>query len=481
MWKPDRLSKTPIYEQISEHLQLKISQGEYPPGSMLPAERKLAEQLGVNRSTIVQAYAELRSTGMIDSRTGSGTSVSLTKWGANPKQPPDWGSYADSGSFLPNVPFLRKIREMLSVQEELIDFASGELSAELSPSQEITALMQENQFSGYLGYDNPQGYKPLREALVTYLEKYRGIRTSESSILITSGSQQSMFLITKCLLSPGDAVAIEDPSYCYSLPMFQSAGLRLFRLAVDKHGINPEDIRTLYKKHRIKMVFLNPTYHNPTGTVLDDQRRSQLLDITSELGLPIVEDDPFSLTSYDGIAPLPFKSMDRMGSTLYVGSFSKIAASGLRIGWMVAPHTIVERLTDARQQMDFGLSVIPQQVAALFLESERFEPHLERLRMNLRFRRDIMIEALQKELPGLVQFNVPDGGLHLWCKLIPEVNDNKLFESAIKQGAIFVPGSVYGSDSGFVRFTFARPKVNEIGPGIDKFAKALREIVNLSL
>jgi len=477
MWKPDRLSEKPLYAQIADHLERRISCGEFPPGSLLPSERKLAEQLGVNRSTVILAFGELRSIGMIESRTGSGTRVSMTKWGATPKLPPNWGRYAEGGHFLPNVPFLRRIREALAQNPDLCDFASGELSADLAPINEITKLMSEHQYTSYLGYDNPQGYIPLRQALVSYLGRYRGIETTESAILITSGSQQSLHLIAQCLLSPGDAIAIEDPSYNYSLPMFQSAGLRLFRLPVDEEGVQAEDIRQLFKKHRIKMVFLNPNYHNPTGTLYTSERRQQVMDVASELGLPIVEDDPFSLTAFEDDSPLPLKAMDAMASVLYIGSFSKIAASGLRIGWMVAPHAIVERLADARQQMDFGLSIIPQQVVAQFLKSSHFEPHLERLRMQLQFKRDLLVEALERELGDLVEFIIPHGGLHLWCKLIPEVQDGKLLEEAIKRGVVFVPGSVYGSSSDYVRFTFARARAEDIGPGIAKFAEALRELI----
>lgn len=478
MWKPDRNGKKALFEQIADHLEQRISYGEFPPGSQLPSERKLAEQLGVNRSTVILAFAELRSLGIIESRTGSGTRVSTSKWGATPKHTPNWNRFAEGGSFLPNLPFMRKIREALIQHSALIDFASGELSADLAPTVEIANLMREHEYTSYLGYDNPQGSHPLRQALVEYLLNHRGIRTTESSILITLGSQQSLYLITQCLLSPGDAVAIEDPSYCYSLPMFQSAGLRLHRLPVDSHGVQPDDIRALWKKHRIKMVFLNPNYQNPTGTVLSGERRKRILEIASEVGLPVVEDDPFGLTAYDSVPPQPLKAMDTIGSVLYIGSFSKIAASGLRIGWLVAPHSVVERLADARQQMDFGLSVIPQQVAGQLLKSPFFDPHLDRLRMQLRFKRDLLIAALQKELPDLIRFTAPEGGLHLWCKLVPEnIPDSKLLEESIKKGTVFVPGSVYGSDSGYVRFTFARPKTEEIAPGISLFAQALRELI----
>ncbi|MBP1977327.1 DNA-binding transcriptional MocR family regulator [Cohnella thailandensis] len=415
--------------------------------------------------------------GIVESRTGSGTRVADAWRGNITRHTPNWKRYAENGGFLPNLPFLRKIREALLQDPSMIDFASGELSADLAPIDEINAILNKQSNFAYFGYDNPQGYLPLRQALVEYLYQYRGIRTSESSIMITSGSQQSLFLITQCLTSPGDAVAIEDPSYSYSLPLFQSAGLRIYPLPMDDQGISPDDIRSLFKENRIKMIFLNPNFQNPTGTVLAQERRKKLLDIASELGLPIVEDDPYSLTAYDGL-PLPsLKSMDSNGGIIYIGSFSKIAASGLRIGWMVAPHSVIQRVADARQQMDFGPSVIPQGVVARFLQSDSFVAHLERLRIQLQFNRDLLIEALQNELSGLVAYNAPQGGIHLWIKLIPYVHEGKLLDEAIKNGVVYVPGSVYGSNSGFARFTYARPNSQDIQTGIAGFARSVRKLM----
>lgn len=477
MWKPDRSLKIPLYQQIADNIEKRISYGEFPPGSLLLSERKLAEQLEVNRSTIILAYEELRAMGIIESRSGEGTRVSQLKWGVNPKLTPNWHRYVEGGNFLPNVPFLRRIREALQQNSMLIDFASGDLASDLLPNQEIKIILNDSPFSEHLGYDHLQGYIPLREALVQYLKNYRGIETTNSSILITSGSQQSLYLITQCLLVPGDAVAIEDPSYCYSLPMFQSAGLRLFRLPVDHKGVKAEDIKSLYKKHRIKMIFVNPNFQNPTGVSIDDERRAQLLDAASHLGIPIVEDDPFSLTAYDGVPPMPLKAYDTLGSVIHIGSLSKTVASGLRIGWMVAPNSVVSRLADARQQMDYGLSVIPQRIATEFLQSPYFDPHLDRLRMNLLFKRDLIIEALRNELPDLIDFNVPIGGLHLWCSIKPKYNESKLLEECIRRGVVFVPGSVYGSDASYVRFNYAKAKTEEITLGIAKFAEALRSVL----
>ncbi|QGQ98345.1 PLP-dependent aminotransferase family protein [Paenibacillus psychroresistens] len=475
MWKPDRAAKKPIYQQITDYMERCISFGEFPPGSILPSERKLADLLGVNRSTVLQAYDELRASGIVESVKGSGTKVSKLKWGITPSQTPNWKQYVEGGTFLPNLPFIRRIREELRKGERIIDFASGELSADLFPNQIIRHLMQKQPFQEQLGYEDPQGFSPLRESLVSFLAQQLNINTTDSSILITSGSQQSLYLITQCLLSPGDAVAIEDPSYCYSLPMFQSAGLRLFGLPVDEHGINPEDIITLHRQHRIRMLFLNPNFQNPTGGILSAERRIRLLEIAAELGIPIVEDDPFTLTAFDGNPPPTLKSLDTSGNVLYIGSLSKIAASGLRIGWLIAPQAVVSRLTDARQQMDFGLSGIPQWVANQFIKDGHFEQQIILLRQALLHKRNHMIQGLQSILPDYITFTPPQGGLNIWCNINREFDDFKLLNEAIKRGVIHVPGSVYGSDHRSIRLSFARPHIDDIIPGL----KLLKEAIQL--
>jgi GntR family transcriptional regulator of abcA and norABC len=473
MWKPDRSAKKPLYQQIVDHLERSISYGELPPGTTLPSERKLAEQLNVNRSTIIQAYDQLRASGRIERTVGSGTRVSRTKWGISPKHTPNWRQYTEGGTFLPNLPLMRRIREVTSNQPTIINMASGELSSDLFPNDIVSTILQQQVFNEHLGYDDPQGYDRLRHSLVSSLERNNGIQTTDSSILITSGSQQSLYLITQCLLSPGDAVAIEDPSYCYSLPMFQSAGLRLFRLPLQQDGIDPDDVVRLYRQHRIRMLFLNPNYQNPTGTVLSGSKRIRLLEVAADLGIPIVEDDPFSLTAFHGSPPATLKSIDTHGIVLYIGSLSKIAASGLRIGWMIAPQSVISRLTDARQQMDFGLSIMSQWIAERLLTTDRFDRHLDRLRQSLLLKQQVMVDALTQTLQDRVSFTPPQGGLNLWCKINKDIDDGKLLEESIRRGVVYVPGSVYGSEPGFVRFSYAKPLTADIPPGIAAFAEAL--------
>ncbi|UQZ83665.1 HTH-type transcriptional regulator NorG [Paenibacillus konkukensis] len=476
MWRPDRSGDKPIYQQIAEHIERRIAFGELPPGSALPSERKLAQQWEVNRSTVIQAYEELRASGLIESIPGSGRRVSRYKWGIAPKHtPPNWRQYAEGGTFMPNLPFIRRLREAKRSETPLIDFSSGELAADLFPNDAVRKLMKEQPFTDHLGYHDPQGYLPLRETLTAYLQRYHQIQATEASVFITSGSQQSLYLITQCLLSPGDAVAIEDPSYAYSLPMFQSAGLRLFRLPVDEGGARPEDVVALHRKHKLKMIFLNPNFQNPTGSVLLPARRKRMLELAAELGVPIVEDDPFSLTACgDMPLPLPLKSLDTDGTVLYIGSLSKIAASGFRIGWLIAPQEIVSRLTDARLQMDFGLSIFPQWIANAFLQSEHFPQHLHELRQALKARRDLLLESLRQLLPEEISCRRPEGGLNLWCKIRQPISDSRLLEEGIKRSILFVPGSVYGSESGYVRLSYSRPGLSDIPVGAARLAEAIR-------
>ncbi|MFD2328415.1 PLP-dependent aminotransferase family protein [Cohnella sp. GCM10020058] len=473
MWLPDRASNKPVYRQIAEHFEQKIKSGELTAGSPLPAERKLAAQLEVNRTTVIQAYEELRASGWVVSKIGSGTVVAGGD--ASPLRPADWRKYLDVGTMLPNSDAMRRIRSGLRKEAGLVDFASGELSEALFPGETVRGIFSGQPYDGPLGYDDPQGYGPFREALSDFLSRHLHIGTSASSLLITSGSQQSLFLIMQCLLNQGDAVGVETPSYCFSLPLLQSAGLRVYPLPVGPVGIDPEDVKRLHRKHRLKMLFLNPNFQNPTGTVLSAERRAALLGIAEKEGIPIVEDDPFSLTAFDGRPPLPLKAEDAGGRILYVGSLSKIAASGLRVGWLAGPREIVSRLADARQQMDFGMSVIPQWLAAKLIEGEAFDRQIGRLRAGLALRLDELRASLDYHLPGSVSFEPPGGGLNLWLKWLGDNDPRQLrtLERAMSAGVAYVPGQVFGAEEPSLRLCYAKPEAGQIERGVIRLKEAL--------
>lgn len=245
-WKVDRLSVKPIYKQIADFIEQGISTGKFSAESMLPSERILANELGVNRSTVVAAYDELESHGIIERKRGSGTRISTDIWGVSHKRIPNWRHYVEDGSFLPNLPFVQHIQSEIR-KNNVINLSSGELSPNLWPSEQFRSILTNHPFLESLGYDHPKGNESLRETISAHVSTYRHIDIPSSSILITSGAQQALHLIVQCLLKPGDAIAIENPSYFYSLPLFQSAGLKIYYLQVDQHGVNPDDIVKLYK------------------------------------------------------------------------------------------------------------------------------------------------------------------------------------------------------------------------------------------
>ncbi|HJV47329.1 MAG TPA: PLP-dependent aminotransferase family protein [Bacillota bacterium] len=475
-WKPQRDSDIPIYLQIADYIEQRILYGEYTPGQVLHSERSLAKLFDVNRGTIIQAYEVLYSKGLVEKIKGSGTRVSHDIWGLSRNRVPNWNLYIESGSFLPNLPIYQHIRNEIQ-ERSLINFASGELSRELMPYDEMQSILGHKSFNHSLGYEHPQGNLGLREVLVEHFKNFRGIHCTSGSILITSGAQQALHLIVQCLLNPGDSVAIEDPSYAYSLPIFRSANIKTHLLPVGEHGINPEDIINLYKKHRIKMIFLNPIFQNPTGTVLSLEKRKKILEISSELAIPIVEDDPYSLLSYDDkIDTQTLKSLDTNKTVLYISSLSKSVASGLRIGWIVGPDRIIDRLADAKQLIDFGHSSIPQWIASEFLRSELFSDHLKKVKQSLVEKRDLTIEALENELSNLVTFSIPQGGIHLWCRLKKNIKEYHLLEESLRNGVAFTPGSLFGSEKGFLRLTFGRVETDLISEGIVRLKKSIQKL-----
>lgn len=472
-WKPDKQSGEPVYQQIIKQLERQIIDGELPPGTVLPAERALARRYGVNRGTVSAAYEELRASGLLQSLQGSGTWVSRHLWGV--QQIPNWHKYTNGGAFLPAYPLSKRIGEACFAPG-IINLAKAELSTPMISALPLERLSRIHEAGLELGYAHPKGSPKLREVLAVHLRTQYGITASPEDILVTSGAQQALHLLSLCLLSPGDAVAMEGPSYFYSLPLFISAGLRLYRLPMDDAGVLPEQIRFLHQKHKIRMVFVNPTYHNPTGIVWSESRRRQVLEICQELRLPLVEDDAYGALTLPGRAkpPLPIKAIDKSGVVLYVNSMSKTVAPGLRIGWLAGPRSVIERLADAKQQMDFGTSSISQQLAASFLDGDSWSTQMERLSSYLLEQRQTMLDALEKEAGDFLSWNDPEGSFHFWCRLHRPLDEEELLEAMIREGVVCTPGSVYGAEAGWLRLTYSWESKAGIQEGIRRLTRVLR-------
>ncbi|WP_239257258.1 PLP-dependent aminotransferase family protein [Listeria ilorinensis] len=473
MWTMEKTKDLPLYQQIMKLIEEKIEKGLLLPGEKLPPERKLAEMLEVNRSTVVRAFEELAALGIVIRKRGSGTVVNEEKWGQLTSPTTNWRHYVTKAAFQQEIPYIRSIGELgKRYPDEVIDLATGELPVDLAP----TITMPPFSWQSFLEEEEREdahGFEPLRQMIAEQMRQHLNIEASGAEVLITSGAQQALFLITQCLLEPGDAIAIESPSYFYSLSLFQSAGLRIFALPMDESGIDLTELERLYRKHRIKMVFVNPTFQNPTGQVMAEQKRRDFLSLCAHLQIPIVEDDPFGQLTYD--LPNQPPALKKLGgeNVLYIGSLSKVMGSTTRIGWLVGPPAVTKRLALARQEMDFGLSIFPQVLAHHVLTAPDFEAHLKTLRQTLEQKRDLLADALDRYVGNKIDFKLPQGGFHLWIKLPPSL-DLKEFNRFLDQKLLVMPGFLFGARTAHLRLSYARIDQKSA----EKAARILAEILS---
>lgn len=438
--------------RIAADLADRINRGDLPPGARLPSERALAAQLGVHRSTAALAYAELEADGLVERRRGSGTTVSGDLWGVSP----DWPRYLSGSAFRPTDALLRRIRDARRV-DGAIDLSEGSVGQELLPTGLVAGLLRDGDPAPDLGYPHQLGDPALRAAVAADFARRHGVAPPDpETVLVTAGAQQALYLIARVLLRPGDAVAVERPSYAYSLPLFQSAGLRLVPLPMDGEGADPAGLRPLADRHRLRLAIVNPTFQNPTATVMPRARRERLLAECRALNLPLVEDDAYARLAFADDAPPPLKALDADGRVLHLGTLSKAAAPGLRIGWVIGPAPVVARLADARLQVDFGADRIAQWLAARLVGADAWEGHLDTLRSALRSRRDALARELAAAFGPDLAFALPAGGMYLWARWATPGDDRRRLEAAARQGVVIAPGRLYGAPDGYVRLTFAR-------------------------
>ncbi|OIK12068.1 GntR family transcriptional regulator [Bacillus sp. MUM 116] len=476
-WKPNKSSPVPLHKQITDFIKEKISNGEWIIGCKLPPQRSLANALGVNRSTVVAAYDELIAEGLIEGKSGSGTRVVNNTWNLlATTPPPDWGSYVNFGIHKPNLPTIQEINQAEFIPN-IIRLGTGELSPSLIPKTLMKKVFQE--LSGKeisYGYEEPKGLLPLREQIAEYLRNI-GIQASPSSILIVSGALQALQLISVGLLHKGSTVLTEKPSYLHSLNVFQSAGMRLVGIPLDKEGIETNHISQYKKQHKAALLYTIPTFHNPTGTLMSEERRHQLLTNCQQERLPLIEDDVYRELWLDDEPPTPIKAFDKNGLVLYLGSLSKSLSPGLRIGWIVGPEPVVEHLADIKMQTDYGSSSLSQWAAVEWFSSGLYSQHLHEVRKVLKMRRNFTLNILKKYFSDLAVWEKPKGGFYVWVRLLPSISIRKLFEMALSEGILLNPGNVYDYQSEqYLRISYSFASLSDLEDGLRRLAAIVRSL-----
>ncbi|TYP79578.1 PLP-dependent aminotransferase family protein [Paenibacillus methanolicus] len=474
-WQPDRASQEPLHRQIEHYLKQKMTTGEWAPGMRIPAQRQLADMFRVNRSTIVTAVDELIAQGLLEGNAGGGTRVVSTVWDSLAAKPMlNWHDYIEAGTQQPNSQIVQIINHA-EFQPGIIRLGTGELSPELLPVQRMQDVLAKLSTRAMtLGYEEAKGSMWLREALSNRMAGL-GVEAPSSSILVVSGALQALQLISIGLLEPGSSVIVEAPSYLNSLHLFQTAGVQLNGLGMDEEGVIVQDLAHRRQTSRDSIMYTIPSFHNPTGIVMSEGRRDELIALSERERLPIIEDDVYRDLWLDEPPPLPLKARDAAGNVLYIGSFSKSVSPGLRIGWITGPKTVIDRLADIKMQTDYGSSSFSQAIAAEWLTSSHYDDHMAELRAALRERRAHMLGLLEQHLTGLAEWRKPSGGFYVWLRLNDGISATRLFQDALRQGILLNPGSIYDRTMGaFLRLSYAYASHQELSDGIVQLARLIQ-------
>ena len=382
-----------------------------------------------------------------------------------------------------------EVRSLFAVanRPEVVSLAGGmPYVRAISPEQIKTTLNRVIDESGpeALQYGSGQGHPLLREH-ITRIMALEGIAARPDDVVVTTGSQHGLDLVARLFINPGDVVLAESPSYVGALGVFRSYQADVRHVEVDDEGIIPsalsEAIAQAQGENRpIKMIYLIPNFQNPAGVTLSAARRLEIIDIAHEAGILIVEDNPYGLLWFDQPAPPAMRAAGDKG-IIYLGSFSKTFAPGLRVGWVVAPHGIREKLILANEAAVLSPSTFSQLVVADYLSQTDWKSQITSFRDLYRERRDAMVSALAHELPG-IEHTTPGGGFFLWLTLPEGLNSKEMLPRAVTELVAYTPGTAFFADdrgAQHMRLAFCYPPADKIAEGVARLAKVIRDEVEL--
>ncbi|KHF40498.1 aminotransferase-like domain-containing protein [Halalkalibacter okhensis] len=470
-WKPDRQSHLTIHVQIIEWMKTRIERGDWTVGTKLPTQRKLAAQFEVNRSTINLALDELKADGLLESKVGSGTFVANNSWNILlNKSQPNWQQHIEASIHKPNYHTIQLINEF-EQKDHIIRLGTGELSPELLPTKKIERSLKSLSLeSRAIGYSEPQGSKKLRSVLCEYLKK-RGIDTAQENILIVSGALQALQLIAIGLLEEGAIIFQDNPSYLNSIHPFQSAGMRM--IPVQRDGNLPDTLR-IAKRKKQSLFYCVPTLQNPTGCNWTIGERQTLYHTCKQLQIPIIEDDVYHELLFEPSSSPALKSFDQSGQVLYVGSVSKTLSPGLRIGWVVAPQSVIQRLADIKMQTDYGSSAVSQEIVAQWLSSGLYESHILQLREQLKLRATFVENILEEQFKHIATWKKSEGGFYIWLRFKEPIVNKAFFLNLLKKNVLINPGYIYDtSDLHHIRLSYAYASLEELTVGLNSLIEVI--------
>jgi len=491
-FRPDRTSEVPMARQLADHVATLVASGRLAGGSRLPASREAAIALGLSRKTVSAAYQQLAARGLAAGHVGQGTYVLRARAApagalraASARAPRE---FAWGGLFarLPPAPAAAlALRRCERGGPSPYDFRGGRIEPSSLPLADLRWAMG-HAFRSRAGlqtlaaHHDPAGWPPLRREIARLLVR-RGISCDAREVAVVNGLQHAIDLTARVLVEPGDAVVMEQPGYFGAALAFAARDADVLGVEVDGEGLRTDRLARVLRLRRVKLVYVTPATQSPTGVTMSAARREALLALADEHQVPIFEDDYDNELRYAGPVQPALKATDPAGQIVHAGTFSKVLFPGLRVGYVVAPRVLLQRLVAARAASDFGSGVVEQAALAGLLATGALDRHLQRARRLYGRRMAAMLASLRREMPAGTRWTEPRGGHVVWLTLPSGVDADRLHEAALALGVAYARGEVFFADGGggeHLALSCAAVDEPTIVKGVGRLARALGEVAS---
>lgn len=447
----ERTSSIPLYRQLYDRLRNAILSGQLAVGTRLPPTRAFAEELEVSRNTVVTAFEQLTAEGYIEGKIGAGSYVSSTlpddilQLRARQREQAQFERSAFSTVLSQRGSIIAGISVSTGISAPC-PFRSGVPALDAFPFkvwEQLVVRHWRKPSPDLLCYGHTAGYRPLREAIASYLGAARGVRCEPEQVIIVTGAQKSIDLAGRLLLDPGDGVWVEDPGYPNARRALLGTGARLIPIPVDGEGLNVET-GIARQDSRVRMTYITPSYQYPLGISMSLARRLRLLEWANQANTWILEDDYDSEYRYTGRPLAALQGLDQVGRVIYIGTFSKVLFPSLRLGYVVVPPDLIDPFVTALALTNRSIPTIDQAVLTDFIAEGHFARHIRRMRMLYAERQSVLVELVKQKLAGLVEISPAEAGLHLigW---LTNGDDRLISKQLASHGVYAAPISVYSS------------------------------------
>ena len=476
-------SRTAIYMQIATQMKQQILSGEIAAGSSLPSERAMAQRLGVHRNTVIKAYAELKAEELIESRQGVGYVVALPETSdvAPKTRKVHWASQIKDEYLDMEVTFDDLFQRF--DDENIISLGSGLATPEIYSKEKVAAdiarFITEEGKNQYF-YSPYQGDKHLRQKLVSFLST-KGVKATLGEIQVLAETNQALDFVAELLIKPGDTILMEEPVSPDAYRTVELAGGKIVTVPVDQEGIQCSRLEELVLLHRPRFIYVNSSFHDPTGTILSMERRRKILDISNRHGVIVVEEDAASELVYDGPKLLPLKAYDTLNNVVYIYSFSLTFMPGMSLAFVAGDRQLIRSLSYLVSVRMMANDWLAQKLAAKYLEDGSYYHALDLFRDSYALKLGMVCRKLDEMAELGVAYYRPRGGVYVWVKLPKGMDSKELVEAAYRNGVAILPGYVfYPNHNGgrnHIRLNFSYETPEKILEGME----ILKETIKWSL